>query len=253
MNGFIPFSRRTYKEFLRDPVSWIFGAFLPVVLMIILQIVCKHLGNLGVDVDECYRIDRLMIGISIYSFSFTSFYAGLRVSKDRSDYFLQRFYQSNMGLEDYILGYILPLMLITFIQSIMCITTAFVLDAILNLNILSFGINYIILILMMLPLELIFVCIGLMLGMSFKPGESFTIFIMIIIITLLTGNIFFNVKMLGKYYEIFCYTIPFYPTYTGLNCVINGITEAFPCYYITIGYMIVLLGLTVFIFKKKMH
>ena len=147
MSCFAPYARRTYKEFLRDPVSLIFGAAFPVFLMIILQIVCKNLGDMGVEVNECYRIDKLMIGIAIYSFSFTAFYAGFRLSKDRNDEFIQRFYNSKMELEDYILAYIMPLMLITFIQSIMCITTAFLLDALLNLNVLHFGFNYIILIL----------------------------------------------------------------------------------------------------------
>ena len=249
MNGFFPFARRTYKEFLRDPVSLIFGAAFPVILMIVLQIICK---NVDVVIDF-YRIDKLMICISIYSFSFTSFYAGLRVSKDKNDSFIQRFYQSHMQLEDYIVGYILPLMLITFLQSIMCIATAFILDLILGLHILSFGVNYIFLVLMMLPLELIFICIGIMLGVSFKAHDSIYIFVGIIILTIFTGNIFFDVISFGPGYELFCNILPFYPTYIGLNCVINGVSEAFPYYFVTIGYAIVLLALTVVIFNIKMH
>jgi len=253
MKGFFPFSRRTYKEFLRDPVSLIFGAFFPVVLMIILQIIGKALEANGIGLIECYKIDNLMIGISIYSFSFTAFYAGVRVSKDKNDCFIQRFYQSHMELEDYIIGYMLPLLLITFMQSIMCMATAFLLDLILGLDILHFGFNYILLLLMMLPLELIFICIGIMLGVSFKAKHSIYIFAGIIIITLLTGNIFFNVSSLGSGFELFCKILPFYPTYTGLNCLINGFTEAFPYYFITIGYMAALFILTVIIFKIKMH
>lgn len=252
MNGFFPFSRRTYKEFLRDPVSLIFGAAFPVILMIVLQIICKNVDESG-NLLECYRIDKLMIGISIYSFSFTSFYAGVRVSKDKNDGFIQRFYQSHMQLEDYIVGYILPLLLITFLQSIMCIATAFILDLVLGLHILTFGVNYIFLILMMLPLELIFICIGIMLGVSFKSSSSIYIFVGIIVVTIMTSNIFFDVISFGKGYELFCNILPFYPTYTGLSCILNGITEAFPYYFITIGYTLVLLALTVIIFKIKMH
>ena len=253
MNSFYPFARRTYKEFLRDPVSLIFGAAFPVILMIVLQMICKNITSSGNEVIECYRIDKLMIGISIYSFSFTSFYAGARISKDKNDSFIQRFYQSHMELEDYIVGYILPLLLITFLQSIMCIATAFILDMIMDLHVLKFGVNYLFLVGMMLPLELIFICIGIMLGVSFKAHNSIYIFVGIIIITILTGNIFFDVVSFGKPYELFCSILPFYPTYLGLNCVINGITEAFPYYFVTIAYAIVLLALTVFIFKYKMH
>ena len=253
MNGLFPFARRTYKEFLRDPFSLIFGAFFPVVLMIVLQILGKTLEGNGMGLIDCYRIDKLMIGISIYSFAFTSFYAGCRISKDKNDCFMQRFYQSHMELEDYIMGYILPLLLITFMQSVMCMITAFLLDLILGLDILSFGFNYILLLLMMLPLELIFICIGIMLGMSFKAKHSIYIFAFIIILTILASNIFFNVESLGKGFEIFCNILPFYPTYTGLNCLINGFTEAFPYYFITIGYTFVLLILTVVIFKVKMY
>ena len=253
MSSFFPFARRTYKEFLRDPVSLVFGMAFPVVLMIVLQIICKNIASDGADIIECYRIDRLMIGVAIYSFSFTSFYAGIRVSKDKSDTFIQRFYPTRMELEDYILGYIAPLLLITFIQSVMCVVTGFMLDAILNLNILHFDINYILLLLLMLPCELIFICIGVMLGVSFKASESIYIFIGIIVITILTGNIFFNVISFGSGFEIFCKILPFYPTVLALDGVINGITEAFPYYFITLGYLVVLLFLSIVIFKIKMH
>ena len=252
MNSFYPFARRTYKEFLRDPVSLIFGAAFPVILMIVLQIICRNIESSGTEVLECFRIDRLMIGISIYSFSFTSFYAGLRVYKDKNDCFIQRFYQSHMQLEDYIVGYILPLLLITFLQSVMCMATAFILDLVLGLHILSFGFNYVLLIALMLPLELIFICIGIMLGASFRAKDSIYIFVGIIVVTIMTSNIFFNVSSFGSGYELFCKILPFYPTYTGLYCLIDGFTEAFPYYFVTIGYAIGLLVLTVVIYKIKM-
>ena len=253
MYNFFPFAKRTYKEILRDPVSLIFGMAFPLVLMVILQMICKSLSNSGTDILECYEIDKLMIGISVYCFSFTSFYAGIRVSKDKNEGYIQRFYSSRLDLEDFILGYIAPLLLITFLQSVMCMTTAFILDAILNLDKLHFGINYLILLVMMLPCELIFIFIGLMLGCSFKEKESFAIFIGIIIITIMTGNIFFPASSFGDGYVLFCKILPFYPTVTALNCLINGLSEAFPYYFVTIGYAIVLFILSIVIFKIKMY
>lgn len=253
MRNFFPFAKRTYREILRDPVSLIFGLAFPLVLLVVLQIICKNLTDNGMSVLECYEIDKLMIGVSIYSFSFTSFYAGIRVSKDKDEGYIQRFYSSKLQLEDYILGYIAPLLLITFMQSICCVTTAFILDAILGLDKLQFGVNYLILILMMLPCELIFICIGLMLGCSFKAKESIGIFIGIIVVTIFTANIFFPAESFGSGYVIFCKILPFYPTVEALNCLLNGITEAFPYYFVTIIYLFVLLLLSVIIFKIKMY
>jgi hypothetical protein len=105
----------------------------------------------------------------------------------------------------------------------------------------------------MIPCELIFICIGLMLGCSFKANESIGIFIGIILITILTANIFFPAESFGSWYVIFCKVLPFYPTVEALNCLINGITEAFPYYFVTIIYLFVLLLLSVFIFKIKMY
>ncbi len=253
MYNFFPFAKRTYRELLRDPVSLIFGLAFPLILMVVLQIICKNVYTSGSDVLECYEIDKLMIGISVYSFSFTSFYAGIRVSKDKNEGYIQRFYSSRLKLVDFLLGYIAPLLLITFMQSVMCVTTAFILDAILSLDKLSFGFNYFIIILMMLPCELIFIFIGLMLGCSFKAKESFAIFILIIIITLMTGNIFFPAESFGSGYVIFCKILPFYPTVTALSCLINGFSEAFPYYYVTLGYLVVLFILTIVIFRIKMY
>ena len=134
----------------------------------------------------------------------------------------------------------------------MCMATAFILDLVLGLHVLSFGINYLLLILLMLPLELIFICIGIMLGASFKAKDSIYIFVCIIIVTIMTSNTFFDVSSFGSGYEIFCKILPFYPTYTGLYCLIEGFTEAFPYYFVTIGYAIGLLVLTVIIYKIKM-
>lgn len=253
MHNFFPFAKRTYREILRDPVSLIFGLAFPLVLLVVLQIICKNLVSNGMDVLDCYEIDKLMIGVSIYSFSFTSFYAGIRVSKDKNEGYIQRFYPSRLQLEDYILGYIAPLLLITFMQSICCVATSFILDTILGLDKLHFGPNYIILILMMIPCELIFICIGLMLGCSFKANESIGIFIGIILITVLTANIFFPAESFGSGYVIFCKILPFYPTVEALNCLINGITEAFPYYFVTIIYLFALMLLSVIIFKIKMY
>ena len=253
MYNFFPFAKRTYKEILRDPLSLIFGMAFPLVLMVVLQIICKNISSTGSVVLECYEIDKLMIGISVYCFAFTSFYAGIRVSKDKNEGYIQRFYSSNLTLEDYLLGYIAPLLLITFLQSVMCVTTAFILDAIFELDKLHFGFNYVIIILMMLPCELVFIFIGLMLGCSFKANESYAIFIGIIIVTIMTGNIFFPAESFGNGYVIFCKILPFYPTVTALNCLINGFSEAFPYYYVTLGYLVVLFILTIIIFRIKMY
>ena len=253
MRSFFPFAKRTYREILRDPVSLIFGLAFPLVLMVVIQMILKNSFVEDNTLLEFYRIDNLMIAISIYSFSFTSFYAGIRVSKDKNEGYIQRFYSSNLTLEDYLLGYIAPLLLITFLQSVMCITTAFILDAILSLDVLHFGANYLILILMMLPCELIFILIGLMLGCSFKANESIWIFIGIIVVTIMTSNIFFPAESFGDGYVLFCKILPFYPTVTALNCLLNGISEAFPYYFVTLIYLVVLLFLSIVIFKIKMY
>ncbi len=253
MYSFFPFARRTYREILRDPVSLIFGLAFPLILMVVLQIICKNVYTSGSDVLECYEIDKLMIGISVYSFSFTSFYAGIRVSKDKNEGYIQRFYSSRLKLVDFLLGYIAPLLLITFMQSVMCVTTAFILDAILSLDKLHFGFNYILLIAMMIPCELVFICIGLMLGCSFRARESFAIFIGIILVTIMTGNIFFPASSFGNGYVIFCKILPFYPTVTALSCLLNGLSDAFPYYFVTIAYLVILLLLAVIIFRIKMY
>lgn len=253
MTTFFPFARRTYREILRDPVSLIFGMAFPLIIMVVIQMILKNSFVEDEKLLEFYRIDNLMIAISIYSFSFTSFYAGVRVSKDKNEGYIQRFYSSNLTLEDYLLGYIAPLLLITFLQSVMCITTAFILDAILSLDVLHFGFNYLVLILMMLPCELIFILIGLMLGCSFKAKESIGIFVGIIIVTIMTSNIFFPAESFGSGYVLFCKILPFYPTVTALNCLLNGISEAFPYYFVTLVYLAVLLALSIVIFKIKMY
>lgn len=251
-DGLFPFIKRCYKEILRDPLSLIFGAAFPVILMIVLQIINKSGLITNEDLKQTFALSNQLVSISVFTFSFASFYAGILVSRDRDSGFLHRLYSTDMSILDYFLGYVLPLLFVSFLQSVMCMTTSLLLNLIFHINDLNITLEYLLLIAMLVPVELIFIFIGMMLGSSFSVRESVSIFFVIMVIVGLTGNIFFPVTMFGNVFTNISKILPFYPSIRSLtNLITDG--NVFPEYFITLGYSICLFVISFFIFKRKIH
>lgn len=252
MRNILPFAKRNMKEILRDPLSLVFGAAMPVILMIIFQIINNSTKNAGGGMDVIYSVDNLIVGISVFSFSFIALYGGLLISKDKDSSFLSRVFVSPMSSLEYILGYILPLLFLAVLQSIMCIASGFILDVIFKTNALSFGPEYLLLIIMLIPVALVMIAIGILLGSSLKYQAVGGIFSVLVQIVAFTSNIYFPIKLLGNGYLTVCKCLPFFPAVESLQCVLKGTSGVFPLYFIVLGYSVLITALAVFVFKKRM-
>lgn len=107
-------SSRTAKEILRDPINLFFGLGFPLVLIFLLSTIQK---NIPVSLFE---IHKLTPGITVFGLSFMSLFASVIVSKDRESSLLSRLYTTPLRSMDFILGYMLPLIPISILQSLIC-------------------------------------------------------------------------------------------------------------------------------------
>ena len=82
----IAFSRRCYKEILRDPINLAFGLGFPLVLLYLLSAIQ---ANIPVSMFE---IDTLTPGITVFGLSFLTLFSATLIARDRECSFLQRLY-----------------------------------------------------------------------------------------------------------------------------------------------------------------
>lgn len=122
------FAVRTLKEMLRDPLTLLFGAGFPVVLLLLLTAIQKNVPV------ELFAPENLTPGIAVFGFSFLTLFSATIIAKDRESAFLQRLYTTPMRAWDFILGYLLPLLPLALVQSGICYLTAALLGLPLSVN-----------------------------------------------------------------------------------------------------------------------
>lgn len=145
------FSLRVFKEIIRDPLTLIFGIGFPLVLLFLLTAIQ---ANIPVSLFE---IESLVPGIAVFGLSFMTLFSASIISKDRGTSFLQRLYTSPMMAADFILGYTLPILPVSILQTVICYAAAYILGLELSVNILYA-------ILINIPAAIMYIAMGLLFG-----------------------------------------------------------------------------------------
>ena len=129
------FAKRNVKEVLRDPVNLFFGLGFPLVLLALLSII-----NAAIPPEAenpMFQIENLAPGLAMFGSVFMALFAGMLLSKDRTSSFLMRLFASPMTSGDFILGYTLPMLVITIGQAAITLLAAGALGLEINIHILS--------------------------------------------------------------------------------------------------------------------
>ena len=118
------FAMRNAREILRDPLSYIFCLGFPLVMLVVMTLVDRSIPpEAGMTI---FRIDRLAGGVAVFGQMFVMLFTAMTVAKDRSGAFLMRMYASPMMALDFVLGYMLPMLLIALAQSLLIGARAYV-------------------------------------------------------------------------------------------------------------------------------
>ncbi|MBE6882486.1 MAG: ABC transporter permease [Ruminococcaceae bacterium] len=154
----IAFAKRCAKEILRDPLNIMFGLGFPVILLFMLNAIQS---NIPVDL---FRIEKLAPGMAVFGLSFMTLFSATLVAKDRESSFLQRLYTMPMKPLDFILGYMLPLVLIAAAQITVCYAAAVIIGMPVTINI-FFAV------LAAIPAMLFNIALGLLCGSVFNVKQ----------------------------------------------------------------------------------
>ena len=256
MNKIFNFYKRNLKEILRDPIIYIFCLGFPIVMFFLFFIINKFTnGNTPI-----FELSSLLPAIIVFSYSFIMLTLALIVSKDKQTFFLKRLFSSPMKSYHFILGYFLVGLFIGLLQTLICIITAFIISLISNSTFISIE-NILLLIISQLPILIINIFMGILLGTIFNDKTAPGICSVFISLAGILGGCWMPVETMGTF-EIFCRVLPFYPSvYLGRIITNTTNTLGFPYTFNKVAslglitlflFMVGSIILTIITFKKHM-
>ena len=200
------FAKRTIKEILRDPLSYIFCLGFPMVMLVIMSIVDKSIpaqANMTV-----FHIENLGPGIAYFGLTFVMLFSSIQVSKDRSTALLLRLYASPMSPADYVIGYTLPVFLLALVQMGICFVASFVIGLFVDY---TFSIGAILLsVLALIPSVFLFTGIGILFGSVVNEKAAPGLCSIVITVTGMIGGIWMDIDGLGGVIKKVASVLPFY-------------------------------------------
>ena len=234
----LTFANRNFKEIIRDPLSIIFSIILPLFLLYIFK-------QFKIP-NEVYNIENFTPGIIIFSLSFITMFTSSLVAKDRSTSLTTRLWVSPMKSIDYILGYSISVLPIVLIQNILFFMTAMLLG-------LNFSINIIYTILVSIPISLLFISLGILIGTITTEKSSSGVSSIVVQLVAFTSGMYFSTDMVSETFSTICKILPFQSTLNITKSVLNNsYNNILTSTLIVLIYAIITILLEIFLFKKKM-
>lgn len=235
------FSLRNAKEIIRDKLTIFFGIGFPLVLLFLLSIIQS---NIPVSLFE---IQDLTPGIAVFGLSFMTLFSAMLISKDRCSSFMFRLFTSPMKPTNFILGYTIPMIPISIIQTIICFAVALFLG-------LKLSVNLLLAVVVIIPSAIFFIALGLLCGSLLNDKQVGGI--CGAVVTNVSGwlsGIWFDLDLIGGTFKDICNLLPFVHGVNAAKYAVSGeYSKIMPELYWVIGYAVVILVAAILIFTYKM-
>lgn len=232
-------TKRNLKEILRDPLSLIFLIALPLFMEILFYYLFHNLTTQ-------FEMKYLAPGIVAFSQAFLTLFTGLLISLDRNTSFLTRLYVTETKSYEFIFGYTLSLLPITFIQSILF----FLVGGIIDSSILS--ISIIPTILLSIITSLFFIGLGILFGSICNEKSIGGVASIVITAQSLLSAMWFPIEGLSENFIKVLNILPFKNSTMLLQNCLNNSGDIIKPILIMIGYVIVVFVIAIFTFKDRM-
>ena len=235
------FAARNTKEILRDPINLGFGLGFPLVLILLLSAIQ---ANVPVSLFE---IGHLTPGITVFGLSFMTLFSATLISKDRSSSLLRRLYTTPMTPMNFILGYTLPIVPISVLQSIICYVAGILLG-------LDVTVNIVYAVLFVIPVSVLYVGLGLLCGSVLTDKQVGGICgALLTNLSAWLSGVWFDLELVGGVFKRIAYALPFVHAVEMERAVLAGnISSIFPHLWWVLGYAFVALSIAVLLFLRQM-
>lgn len=240
------FIKRNTLELVRDPLMTVFCVGFPVILIVLLSVINKNIGANAAAQVPLFAIESLAPAASVFGLSFLSLFSGMLIAKDRSSSFLMRLYSSPMRPAEYIAGYLLPLIPIAVVQTLICFAVSIIFGF-------KPGFDILLCIIYMLPADVLYLAIGLLLGSLVNDKAVGGIASVIVNVSAWLGGTWFDVSMLGKNFGKICGYLPFIRATQAARAAISGDNSTLLADILLVSaWAILILVLASLVFRKKM-
>ena len=245
----IEFSKRTTKEILRDPLSYIFCLGFPLILLIIMTVVDRSIPKeAGMTI---FKIQSLAPGMAVFGLTFVMLFTCIQFSKDRSTAFLTRLYASPMKSVDYIVGYTVPSVVLALLQIAITYVCSFIVAAIIgeSLN----PLNILLSVVYLFPSILLYLGFGLLFGALLNDKAAPGVCSIVITLSCMVGGIWMDVDSMGDAIKNLSHSLPFYHGMKAARMVVSGEAgDALKPLLITLVYATVIYILAIIVMQGKM-
>lgn len=237
----LTFANRTFKEIIRDPLTVAFGLGFPLIVLLLLTAIQ---ANVPVALFE---LDKLTPGICVFGLSFVSLFSAMLISKDRETSLQRRLFTTPLTAADFLLGYSLPMLPISVLQSVICYTAALILGLKPTVGILWT-------LLFLLPAALLYIAIGLLCGSLLTDKQVGGICgALLTNLTAWLSGVWFDVSLMGKVFKNIANALPFIHAVELERAALAGdISAAVHELPIVLGYAVILSAVGIAVFTKKM-
>lgn len=237
----LTFAQRNRKEILRDPMTLLFGMILPLLMLWLFSMMAENMPF------DLFTLEVLAPAIVVFSFSFITLFSGMLIGRDKSSSFLMRIFASPMSATDYLIGYALPLLPVAAIQLAACYSTALLLGLQFTADAIpAFGI--------LLIISLLYIGFGLFFGTFFTDRQVGAMFAIFVNITTWLSGTWFELEMIGGTFQKVAYLLPFAHAVDASRAAFAGDYAAvFTPMLWVVAYTVVIVGIAVWGFKKKMR
>ncbi len=237
----LTFALRTYKEIVRDPLTIVFGLGFPLVLLLMLSLIQ---ANIPADL---FVLDSLTPGICVFGLSFISLFSAILISKDTSTSLQRRLFTTPLKASDFLLGYTLPLLPLSLVQSAVCYAAAIVLGMEIKIEILWS-------LLFILPISLLYIATGLLCGSVLNDKQVGGVCgALLTNLTAWLSGIWFDVDLVGGVFGKIARALPFLHAVELQRAVLAGhFSDIKPHFAWVLGYTIVIAATGAGVFMRKM-
>lgn len=237
----IVYAKRNFKELMSDPLSLVFTIGLPAFLLVFMVMLNKNL-----EVNDAFKVENFVPSTIIFSFAFITMFSGMLIAKDRSTSFLSRMYISPLKAHEYILGYIIPLLIVAFIQITILYSIGFMIG-------LSFTFHVLVSVPFLLLIALLFIGLGLLLGSLLKDQQVGPVASILIQVVAFLSGMWFSLDLVGGVFKQIGYTLPFAHGVDMVRFILIGeYSKMLNALLIVAIYTVVSVILSTIIFKKNM-
>lgn len=246
MNKLI-FAKRNLKDIFREPLSLVFNLLFPILMLFVFELIIGDMSEEEVLMQTPqFAINRLAPSLCAFSFSFLMLFTGMLVSKDRTTDFLARLKSSPLTCSDFIVGYVLPMIPIGFLQIVLCYGISMFFGLTLTWTLLLSIIS-------MIPLMIMFICLGVLFGSMFNDKVVSGVCSLFISISAIFGGMFMpldNIK--GSIMYNLSYSLPFANSLKLTRCVIdNDYNNIIIPLLVVLGYLLAVVSLAILFFRHK--